>query len=241
MKKMIGTSGWSYKHWNKIFYTEVPSNKHLSYYSKFFNSVEINTTFYHLPSTKTVKNWITQVPKSFCFSIKASRFITHIKRLKDCEESLKLFYHRIHYLKKAMGPILFQLPPSFKKDFERLNHFIELLNPNYRHVFEFRSDSWFDEEIYSLLKKHNIALCISDLDGHLSPIETPANFVYLRLHGPKKAYKGKYGKRALSFWVKKMNEWKNKKAVYLYFDNDEKAFAVQDAQLLKEILKNKKS
>lgn len=231
----IGTSGWGYADWD--FYGDLPDSKRLSFYAKTFKTVEVNTTFYHLPTAKTVKNWDSQVPKSFLFSIKASRYITHIKRLNDARESLSLLYRRIRYLDKKLGPILFQLPPSFHKDMERLEGFVRLLKPKHKYVFEFRSPTWFDDEVYAYLKKNKIALCISDLNGLLSPQEVTANFVYIRLHGPAKAYQGKYGKKRLTSWAQKIQDWvKKKKTVYIYFDNDQKGYAVEDAKTLATLL-----
>jgi uncharacterized protein YecE (DUF72 family) len=236
MKIRIGTSGWSYEHWDKAFYGETPASKRLPYYARHFDTVEINTTFYHLPTIKAVKNWAGEVPKSFIFSVKASRFITHVKRLKDCKESLDLFYRQIRHLGKKLGPILFQLPPSMKKDPERLKNFIKLLKPKHKYVFEFRSPTWYDEEIFSILRKNKIAFCISDLDGKLSPLEITADFVYIRLHGPKSAYRGSYGKRRLTTWTKRIAGWPHEKNIYVYFDNDEKGYAIRDAITLLSLL-----
>jgi len=232
----IGTSGWSYAHWDQVFYSGIPPNQRLNHYAHIFKTVEVNTTFYHLVNKKTVKHWVLQVPRRFIFSVKASRYITHIKRLKDCAKSLRLVYQEIRPFGKKLGPILFQLPPSFEKNIERLKNFIDLLKPRYKYVFEFRSSSWYDQEVYDLLKKKKIALCISDLDGYLSPIELTADFVYIRLHGPAKAYQGRYGRRALITWAQRIKKWKQKN-LYIYFDNDEKGYAVQDAQELLHILK----
>lgn len=242
MKKIyIGTSGWSYEHWI-AFYSNVPPDKRLNYYSKFFNSVELNTTFYHLPKASTIKNWGLQAPRGFIFSAKASRFITHIKKLKDCALALKQFYKAISGLKNKLGPILFQLPPSLAQDLPRLETFISLLNPKYKYTFEFRSQTWFEEDVFELLKKNKIALCISDLKGELSPMEITSNFIYIRLHGPKKAYQGNYSKAALKSWQKRLEKWAHKYSVYIYFDNDEKGYAVQDAQILRKMInKPKKS
>lgn len=232
-KVYIGTSGFSYNHWKENFYPIGLSNKEwLNYYSKAFSTVELNTTFYHLPSKKTVKNWHSQVPDHFLFSLKASRYITHQKKLHDCRESLELFYRRLN-LQKKTGPILFQLPPSFKMNKERLSEFIECLEKSYLHVFEFRHDSWFNDEIYEILKKHRIALCITDLNGKLSPEELTAKFTYIRLHGPKKAYRGSYGSE-LNKWRKKIADWALQVSIFCYFDNDEKGYAIRDALELKK-------
>lgn len=234
----IGTSGWSYAHWKENFYPEkMPANQWLNFYGETFSTVEINTTFYHIPSESTVERWYQVVPENFLFSVKASRYITHIKRLKDCKDSVKLFFSSIKKLQTKVGPILFQLPPSFKMDKERLENFIGLLNDKYIYTFEFRHESWYVNEIYDLLNKNKIALCITDLGGKLSPMEVTSNFTYLRLHGPQKAYQGSYGLPKLRLWKKRMNEWiDKKKSVYCYFDNDEKGFAIEDARTLQNLL-----
>jgi uncharacterized protein YecE (DUF72 family) len=233
----IGTSGWSYNHWKENFYPKnLKNNKWLSYYSSAFSTVEVNTTFYHLPKNTTILNWFAQVPDHFLFSIKASRYITHQKRLLDCEESLDIFFNSIKDLKSKVGPILFQLPPSFKINKDRLIDFIDCLKDDYRYVFEFRHNSWFVDEIYDLLSKKGIGLCITDLNGALSPEKITSDFVYIRLHGPKQSYKGSYSQVKLKSWKKKIQRWSAKNSVYCYFDNEEKGYAIQDAQSLQKLL-----
>lgn len=234
-KVLIGTSGWSYDHWKENFYPKkLGTSKWLGYYSKEFPTVEVNTTFYHLPLNSTIQKWHGEVPARFKFSIKASRYITHQKRLKDCAASVKLFHKVIKGLKTKNGPILFQLPPSFKMNKERLLEFISHLKEEVDYVFEFRHDSWYVEEIYEILSKHKIALCITDLTGKLTPLKVTSHFTYIRLHGPKKAYQGSYGKVKLRFWKKQIDKWlADKISVYCYFDNDEKGYAIQDAKSLK--------
>lgn len=232
----IGTSGFSYKHWKENFYpNELKEKEWLKYYSTVFSTVELNTTFYHLPLLSSVTNWFSQVPQHFLFSIKASRYITHQKRLHEAQESLHIFYQRIAGFKSKTGPILFQLPPSFKMNKDLLLEFLKNLQESHLHVFEFRHDSWYVDEIYDLLKKHQVALCITDLNGKLSPEEITSHFTYIRLHGPKKAYQGSYGQQ-LKKWKSKIEEWSLKNSVFCYFDNDEKGYAIQDARSLQEML-----
>jgi uncharacterized protein YecE (DUF72 family) len=234
----IGTSGWSYTHWKENFYpSKLKSTDWLNYYSSIFSTVEVNTTFYHLPLLTTIKNWSLSVPNKFTFSIKASRYITHLKRLKDCKESLKLLFSRVDRLNPKVGPILFQLPPSFRRNDERLSEFIRLLDDQHEYTFEFRHNSWFTKEIYELLSDHNIALCITDLNGSLTPMEITSRFTYIRLHGPHKAYAGSYGLNKLKRWKRKIDQWFNERtSVYCYFDNDEKGYAIEDAKLLQELI-----
>lgn len=236
----IGTSGWSYEHWNENFYpNEIKPKDRLKFYSHHFQSVEINSTFYHLPSEKAISKWHSEVQEDFTFSIKASGYITHRKRLKD-PETVDTFLDRVEKLSSKRGPILFQLPPSFKIDEDRLAFFLEHLREGWKYVFEFRHSSWFVENIYHLLKKHQIGLCISDLNGKLTPEEVTSTFTYLRLHGPHSAYSGSYSKKALQEWAKKILHWqKSKISVYCYFDNDEKGFAIKNALELKHMIEGK--
>lgn len=230
----IGTSGWSYVHWKENFYpSKLPSSDWLNFYSEVFPTVEINTTFYHAPLPTTTEKWFKEVPKNFQFAIKASFYITHRKRLNDCSESLDFFYKSIQALQPKAGPILFQLPPFFSINQERLELFLNLLRSDYRYTFEFRHKTWFTNEIYKLLARHKIALCITDLHGKLTPEEVTADFTYLRLHGPHKDYQGSYGPVRLKAWKKKIDNWLDSdKEVYCYFDNDEKGYAIQDAKKL---------
>jgi uncharacterized protein YecE (DUF72 family) len=234
-KIWIGTSGWYYDHWDKVFYPEgTKPDERLELFAENFNTVEVNNTFYRLPRESTVEAWFSKVPNNFVFSIKASQYITHIKRLKDPEESLERFYSILKHLKGKLGPILFQLPPFFKKDTERLKTFVEHLKKGHQHVFEFRHPSWYDEETYAILRKNEVALCITDLKGHLSPEEVTSSFTYIRLHGPTiKAYQGSYGSKELHSWRDRIEHWKKQKIdVYCYFDNDEKSYAVKNAKEL---------
>lgn len=230
----IGTSGWSYSHWKENFYPkEIKPANWLEYYSHAFSTVEINNTFYRMPKKSTVEKWHEDVPDAFIFSIKISRYISHRKKLHDCKESLDFFYQRIKPMGSKTGPILIQLPPSFKANQERLIDFIGYLNTDYKHTFEFRHPSWFTEDIYELLNKNKIALCITDLNKKLSPEEITSDFTYIRLHGPKKAYQGSYGKANLRNWKKKIDRWlASSISVFCYFDNDEKGFAIEDAKVL---------
>ncbi len=231
----IGTSGWSYEHWKKVFYPAgLAATKQLSYYAQYFSVVEINSTFYRIPSEKAVLNWKKQTPPSFIFALKANNYITHIKRLK--ENSFR-FMQVVSLLEEKLGPLLFQLPPSFKKNRERLEEFLSKLPEKHLYVFEFRHDSWYTDEIYDLLKHYQTALCITDLNGNLSPLEITAPFTYIRLHGPKQSYTGSYSSQQLRRWASHLVEWKRQKiSSYCFFDNDEKAFAIKNANSIIKIL-----
>lgn len=234
----IGTSGWNYKHWKGHFYPEdLSTSKWLEFYVEHLHTVEINTSFYNLPQKTTIDKWYHNVPENFIFSIKASRYITHMKKLKDPKSALKRFFEPIKDLKEKLGIILFQLPPHWHANLERLNNFLTQLPHWYRFAFEFRDDSWWQEETYQLLKKYNAAFCIFDLAGTQSPKEVTADFIYLRLHGPGDAYQGNYDIHTLAGWAETFAVWRKKvKEIFCYFDNDEKAFAVKNAvELLKMV------
>lgn len=241
MKKSLialGTSGWHYEHWIDNFYPKnIAKRDLLSYYSKFFSSVEINNSFYRFPNERIFRKWIDMVSKDFIFSIKANRYITHMKKLKDTLPSLQYFFEAIKPLKRNQGPILFQLPPYWRCNIERLESFLGTLPLDKQYVFEFRESSWWNEAVYDLLKLYGIAFCIFHIAGVLSPEIITTNFVYLRFHGPDDAYQGLYSEDFLQRWAKKIMKWsKEGKKVYCYFDNDQAGFAVKNALRLKKIL-----
>ena len=236
----IGTSGWNYNHWRGPFYPkDLPAEQWQNYYMERFNTVEVNNTFYQLPSEKTYAKWRDQAPKGFQYALKASRYITHMKKLKDPDQPLGNFLSHAEKLGDKFGPVLFQLPPRWKMNTDRLADFLKALPRGFRFAFEFRDNSWWDEPVYELLKKHNAAFCIFDLEGKQSPAELTADFAYVRLHGPNGAYQGKYDDPALSEWARQFNSWMQKDlAVFCYFDNDENGYAAQNAQRLKELAEN---
>ncbi len=232
----IGTSGWSYKHWKGIFYPEeIPERKWLGYYTNQFETVELNSSFYHLPKEKTVAGWRENTPGNFLFSCKASRYITHIKKLRDPAESLKKLFDAISGLKEKTGAVLFQLPPDLGYDMDRLMNFTDALPPGYKYTFEFRHPGWWRDETYRFLEKKNIAFCIYELGKVLTPRITTGNTVYIRLHGPGKKYKGNYDAGTINFWSDLFVRWADEgKEIFCYFDNDEKGYAVRNALELKE-------
>jgi uncharacterized protein YecE (DUF72 family) len=234
----IGTSGWNYPHWRGSFYPEGLAGKDwLPHYAERLSSVEINNTFYQLPERSTLEQWKSIVPQSFLFSVKASRYITHMKKLRDPERSTERFFRRIEVLKGKLGPILFQLPPRWKRNAERLRSFLQAFPRRYVCTFEFRDPSWFDQEIYSLLSGAGAAFCIYHLAGALSPREVTAEFVYIRLHGPGNAYEGLYDRQTLSGWAGAISAWSGQgKTVYCYFDNDQNGYAPRNALELKAML-----
>ncbi len=239
----VGTSGWHYDHWVGPFYPEgTASESYLSYYMRFFQSAEVNNTFYHLPQTEALARWRKTVPERFVFACKASRFITHMKKLKDPDESVERFFDRVSALGDKLGPILFQLPPRWRSNPDRLGRFLDALPEDHRYAFEFRDKSWFEPEVFDLLTEHNAAFCIYDLGGFRSPIEVTADFVYLRLHGPGGPYQGSYDGRTLFGWSRRCNNWlREGRDVYCYFDNDQAGFAVKNALRLSEMIERERA
>lgn len=240
-KIYIGTSGWHYGHWKGPLYPkEISSEDFLMFYAKQFQTTEINNTFYQLPTKKTLASWRDTVPDGFVFSIKASRYITHMKKLKDPEKSTRKFFSLIEVLGDKAGPVLFQLPPKWKVNLDRLEDFLDKLPSIYRYSFEFRDTTWFGQNTEHLLVKKKVAFCIYDFDGRQSPRSVTTDFIYIRLHGPEGAYTGKYDKGTLSDWTEAISTWAGEgKDVYCYFDNDQKGYAPQNALSLKELLEDK--
>ncbi len=233
----IGTSGWHYEHWKGPFYPEgIPKGSLLKYYAYHFRTVEINNSFYRMPHEKTLREWRDTVPAGFIFTVKASRFITHMKKLKDAAAPLKLFLDNIDNIGDKLGPVLFQLPPRWSLNIERLDSFLGLLPEEYRYAFEFRDPSWFNGKVYDLLAKHETAFCIYDLDGRQSPKTVTSDFVYIRLHGPDGPYRGQYSVQQLAGWAGAVSSWAAQgKTIYCYFDNDEAGYAAIDAGNLRDM------
>jgi uncharacterized protein YecE (DUF72 family) len=234
----IGTSGWHYKHWKGNFYApEIEPAGMLRAYVQRFDSVEINNSFYRLPTPEAVKAWLKQTPRDFVFSLKASRYITHNRKLKFPKETLAKFLTMVKGFGKKLGPILFQLPPGWKVNIERLEEFLETLPPSYRYAFEFRNDSWHTPAVGCLLTKFNASFCIFELNGFQSATKLTADFVYVRLHGPGKAYQGDYPKTSLKSWARNIDTWnKQNRDVYFYFDNDQAGYAAKNASTLQTLI-----
>jgi uncharacterized protein YecE (DUF72 family) len=235
----IGTSGWHYKHWVGAFYpARTPGSKMLAYYCDKFDTVELNNSFYHLPKKNSLESWRESTPAQFCFAAKGSRVLTHMKKLKDPEQGLKKFLDCIETLGQKLGPILFQLPPNWELDSERLRTFVSFLPKEHRYAFEFRNATWSVPETYGFLQQHNIAYCAFHLAGIHSPIEVTADFAYVRLHGPGGRYQGNYSAQALREWAKRIRKWQRElKAIYLYFDNDQAGYAAQNALTLRQLVR----
>lgn len=237
----IGTSGWSYAHWKGPFYPDdIKEKEMLGYYCRHFQSVEINNSFYNLPHQTTLENWRDTAPDGFVFAVKASRYITHMKKLKEPWQSLDTLLERISVLGDKLGPILFQLPPNWHYNHERLSRFLAGLSGEFRYVFEFRDHSWLNEQCYELLSRHAAALCLYDLDGFASPHVVTTDLAYVRLHGPGGPYQGSYDTQTLAGWAGAFSAWSAQgRSIYCYFDNDEAGYAALNAQALQEMLEGK--
>jgi uncharacterized protein YecE (DUF72 family) len=234
----IGTSGWHYRHWRGLFYPEkLAASKHLQYYAERLRTVELNNTFYRLPSQSAAAHWRDSTPSNFCFAVKGSRFLTHMKKLRDPALGIERFFERASILGSKLGPIVFQLPPNWEVDPGRLDTFLTLLPPGHQYAFEFRNPTWHVEPVCRILRQHNAAFCIFEIGGLKSGFEVTADFTYIRLHGPGGAYQGLYSDPALQSWANRIRDWQERlRGIYLYFDNDQAGYAVENAIALQQML-----
>jgi uncharacterized protein YecE (DUF72 family) len=220
-----------------LYPAALASGEMLAFYARNFGTVEVNSSFYRLPTVETVRAWGEATPAGFVFAFKASRYLTHRKKLIDPAEPLRRVLYRADLLGPKLGPILFQLPPRWRLNLERFRSFLALLPKDHRFVFEFRDRSWFAEPVYQVLRESGVALCMYDFAGFNSPMEVTADFVYIRLHGPGGRYAGLYDGGALSAWTQRIEAWETEaRDSYCYFDNDEQGFAIQNATELRRML-----
>jgi uncharacterized protein YecE (DUF72 family) len=236
----IGCSGWNYDHWRHgVFYPErCPARLWLDYYARSFDTVEVNATFYRLPRESAVANWVAESPPDFLFAVKMSRYVTHIKRLRDLPASLDLFYGRIAPLVRSpkLGPVLWQLPGTFRRDDARLAEALAQLPPG-RHCFEFRHESWFVDDVYELLRRHDVALVIGDTPRRpFQAHELTADWTFVRFHHGHRGRGGNYSERELHEWAERLDGWRGRGDVYAYFNNDWEGYAPRNAQLLQRLL-----
>ena len=236
----IGCSGWNYEHWRKgVFYPpRLPPRRWLEFYAQHFDTVEVNSTFYRLPRENAVSNWARESPPGFLFAVKMSRYVTHIKRLRDLPPSLELFYSRIRPLvgSPKLGPMLWQLPGTFHRDDERLADALGLLPPG-RHCFEFRHASWFADEVYELLRSHGVALVIGDTPQRpFQTHELTADWTFIRFHHGTRGRGSNYSERELDEWAQRIEAWAACVDVYAYFNNDWNGYAVRNGLWLKRRL-----
>jgi len=237
----IGTSGWHYAHWQGPFYPEgVPTSGWLAHYIQYFPTVEINNSFYRQPKTSAWQLWRRSVPDGFRFAVKVNRFITHIKRLKEPEEPVRRFLDGARLLEDRLGPLLYQLPPNFHRTAEneaRLEAFLEVLPPGLEHVFEFRHQSWFQDDVFRLLRRHNVGFCAFDMPDMECPLLATASFAYMRFHGSEALYASNYTPDMLEGWAERLRQLaEGLSDVYIYFNNDAFAYAVYNARTLAELL-----
>jgi len=233
----VGCSGWQYKHWRGSFYpTELPQARWFEHYAKTFDTVEINNSFYRLPERATFEAWARRAPPGFEFAVKASRFLTHMKKLKDPEEPIERLFTRMRGLGRRLGPVLYQLPPGWKADADRFAHFLAVL-PSARHVVEFRDPSWYAPEILATMTRRRVALCLHDMPGSATVRERVGPFVYVRFHGATAKYGGGYPEERLRGWAEWLNEQRDAGCdVYAYFNNDIGGHAPRDAVTLRRVL-----
>ncbi|HEY51061.1 MAG TPA: DUF72 domain-containing protein [Dehalococcoidia bacterium] len=238
---IIGTSGWHYEHWRATFYPpKLAKSSWLEFYARHFHTVELNASFYRLPSEDAFKTWHRSTPPDFTFAVKVSRFITHIKRLRNAEEPLHNFLERAQILGEKLGPLLYQLPPGLHRDDEVLESFLAQLPHGWRHAFEFRHGSWLDDEVFQILRQHNVGLCVFDMPKLTCPLVATADFAYIRFHGSDALYSSNYSDEELADWAKKITQMADTlKTVYIYFNNDIEGFALNNARTIRTYLQAK--
>jgi len=237
----LGTSGWSYNDWRGRFYPEeISQKKWLPFYAKHFSTVEINMTFYRYPKPETLRVWLDKVPEDFKFTLKANRQITHRKRIKGVKNEVRYFYILADSLRHKLGCILFQLPPSLTLDLVLFEEFLSTLSPKYKNVIEFRHESWYQDEVYKLLKSYNVILCtVSSAKVPKTVVET-AESAYFRFHGLTGGYKYSYSEEELEKSAETIRKTKAKEC-FVYFNNDYHAYAVLNCKKLRELLQNKQN
>lgn len=232
----LGTSGWSYAGWKQRFYPDdLPQREWLPFYAQHFNTVEINMTFYRYPKPETLRGWVEKVPEEFKFTLKANRQITHLKRIKNVKAEVRYFYILADSLRSKLGCILFQLPPSLTLDLNLLEAFLKTLSPRYKNVIEFRHESWYKDEVFSLLKAFNVIFCTVSSTKVPKTVVKTAESCYFRFHGLTGGYKYRYSEEELAIWAESIKETKAEE-IYVYFNNDYRAYAVQNCQTLQKLL-----
>jgi len=231
MRVYVGTSGWVYDDWHGLFYPrDLPRSRWFEFYNRHFDTVELNNTFYRLPTEKAVATWCQRSSPDFIYAVKASRAITHIKKLRNAGEYVAGFIQTVQPLGQKLGPLLYQLPPGMSRNDAVLEPFLELLPADLHHVVEFRHESWFDEAVFSLLGKHRVGFCIYDMPGFTTPLAVTADFAYLRFHGSEQMYGSCYSGSEIDDWARKIAELgRGLTSVYAYFNNDVGGFAVRNA------------
>jgi uncharacterized protein YecE (DUF72 family) len=233
----VGCSGWNYPSWKDEFYEGKPARAWLRHYAQYFDTVEVNNTFYRLPLQTSVTRWVEETTPGFVFAVKASRYLTHVKRLTDLGSGIRRFYERLEPLVRSpkLGPVLWQLPANFRRNDVRLGAALDALPPG-RHCFEFRDPSWFVEPVYELLRGHGAALVIGDrpeVKGFQSH-ELTSDWTYVRFHYGSRGRRGNYSRSELEEWARRFEDWRHQVEIYAYFNNDWEAFAIRNALWLKK-------
>jgi uncharacterized protein YecE (DUF72 family) len=238
MEVRIGCSGWHYDHWCGLFYPGgLAKTQWLQFYARQFDTVELNSSFYHLPSEKTFVGWRESTPDNFIFAVKVSRFITHLKRLRNLGSAMDKFLTHAASLKEKLGPLLYQLPPNMKRNDELLRSFVSTLPPEYHHVFEFRHESWIDYSVFRILQEYKAGLCVFDMPRLSCPLIATSGFAYIRFHGSGSLYSSCYSDEALSLWARRIIQLAGEvNTVYVYFNNDAEAFAARNALSLSNLI-----
>ncbi|MPY88235.1 MAG: DUF72 domain-containing protein [Luteitalea sp.] len=254
-RAFVGCSGWEYAHWRRVFYPlDVPRRTWLSHYASRFDTVEINSSFYRLPSISSLRSWRDATPDTFLFALKASRYLTHLKKLTDPKQPLQRLFGRVRTFGPKLGPVLYQLPPGWSVNIDRLAAFLEALpqelpasssrtsraprdRGRLRHVIEFRDTRWYVDEVLALLEAHGVALCVHDMPGSESGRRLVGPFIYVRFHGVNARYGGGYGSRRLAGWADWLAEVRQSgRDAYVYFNNDIGGHAPHDALTLRKLL-----
>jgi uncharacterized protein YecE (DUF72 family) len=233
----IGCSGWNYREWRgRLYPPGVPVRAWLEHYASCFDTVEVNATFYRLPTRQAAAHWASQTPPGFCFALKASRYLTHVRRLTGVEEGIQMLEERIAPLREAgrLGPLLWQLPENFHRDQSRLEALLQAL-PDGRHAIEFRHDSWFTAEVLAALRRHDVALVLGDHPQRPFQTHEPtASWRYLRFHYGSRGRRGNYSQRELRTWAQRIARWSKEGELFAYFNNDWEGFAPRNASDLRE-------
>lgn len=234
----IGCSGWNYRHWRGAFYPQrLAVKRWFAFYAEHFDTVEINNSFYRLPAAETFDAWRAQAPASFCYAVKANRYLTQAKKLKDCEEPIARMMAPFRHLGDRLGPILYQLPPRFRVNLDRLERFLALLPADVTNVFEFRDKSWYTDEVLALLERYGASFCTHDMPELATERVAVGPVAYVRFHGGQGKYWGRYHDHLLLGWADWMvAQARGGRTVWAYFNNDTEAAAIQDALTLKAMV-----
>ncbi len=234
----VGCSGWQYRHWRgELYPPDLPASRWFDFYASRFDTVEINNSFYRLPEATVFDAWCARAPAGFLYAVKASRYLTHNKKLKDPKEPLERFFDRASHLQTKLGPVLFQLPPGWKVNLERLSGFLELLPRRARHVIEFREASWYAPVVLEALDRRGVSLCLHDMPGSAPERVALGPFAYVRFHGFDEKYGGRYSDERLADWAAWLAaQLRAGRDVYAYFNNDVGGHAPRDAERLRQML-----